>query len=283
LKNKIYIIGLLCTLQSVSVFSWNALGHRLVAQIAYEHTTPHARQAFNQYNTAMDIIYKPQGWVDAAVWLDILRYQDVNWFVTMHYIDFPFSNDDSSLPSPQEINALWAIEKARNLLLNKYATNFDKGIAFRVILHVVGDIHQPLHAATRVSSHFPEGDRGGNLVSLRGTRIAKNLHAYWDRGGGLLITKRRDSQAQIAKRAANIERRWPCLLTDIEVTPELWAKESHVLAVNTAYKALPIDNTPDTRYQRLTKKTAERQIALAGCRLSALLNQIDEALARKKI
>ena len=264
------------------MFGWNALGHRLVAQIAYEHTTPHARQVFSQYNTAMDKIYKPQRWVDAAVWLDILRYQDVSWFVTMHYIDFPFSDDGSPLPSPQEINALWAIEKARNLLLNKYATDFDKGTAFRVILHVVGDIHQPLHAATRVSAHFPQGDRGGNLVPLKGTRIAKNLHAYWDRGGGSLITKRRYSSAQITKRAASIERRWPCQTVAIDVAPELWAKESYALAVNTAYKELAGDNTPDKKYQRLTKHTAERQIALAGCRLGALLNQIDEVLTRKK-
>ena len=150
-----------------------------------------------------------------------------------------------------------------------------------MILHVVGDIHQPLHAATRVSSQFPQGDRGGNLVPLSGSPVAKNLHAYWDRGAGLLITKRRYTQAQLTKRAASIERRWPCQLNAMDINPVHWADESHALAVSKAYKELPGDSAPDKHYQQLTKKIAEQQIALAGCRLGALLNKIDEDLTRK--
>ena len=269
-------------LQSVNVFGWNALGHRLVAQIAYDHMTDHAKQVFNQYNQAMDKIYKPQGFVDAAVWLDTLRYQDVSWFATMHYIDLPFSQDSSQLPTMQKINALWAIEKANTLLFNKYATDFDKGMALRVVLHVVGDLHQPLHAATRVSAQFPQGDRGGNLVPLGGNHVAKNLHAYWDRGAGMLTTKRRYNLTQLAKRAANIEQRRPCQKTGIDLNPVHWAEESHALAVNKAYKELPENSIPDKHYQRLTQKIAEQQLALAGCRLGALLNQMDEKLSQKQ-
>ena len=261
-----------------NVFGWNALGHRLIAQIAYDNLTVHAKQRFNEYNQTLDKVYKPQDWVNAAVWLDTLRYQDVNWFSSMHYIDLPFSSDGSQLPSPQEINAVWAIDKSTNLLLNKYATNFDKGIALRVLLHVVGDIHQPLHAATRVSAQFPKGDRGGNLVLLNGIPVAKNLHAYWDRGAGLLIGKKHYSQQQLEKWSATVEQHWPCDRMVVEDVPMKWAEESHTIAVNSVY-LFPINNI----YQQKARKTAEKQIALAGCRLAALLNHSDEAFVTRQM
>ena len=268
--------GLFLLLQSVTVFGWNALGHRLVAQIAYDHLTPKARDVFNQYNRAMDKVYRPQSFVNAAVWLDTLRYQDINWFASMHYIDRPFSHDGSQLPPLQEVNALWAIENATHVLSNKYATDFDKGVAVRVILHVVGDIHQPLHAATRVSAQFPKGDRGGNLMLLGRNPVAKNLHSYWDKGAGLLVTKRRLSPYQLSRRALNIERRWPCKATVADLNSNHWADESNALAIHSVYKELPRNNLPDKNYQQLVKKTSEQRIALAGCRLAAFLNRIVE-------
>ncbi len=278
MKKAIYGTGLFFLLTSLSAFGWNALGHRLVAQIAYDNMTRHARDVFKQYNHAMDKIYKPQSFTNAAVWLDTLRYQEINWYNAMHYVDLPFSEEGWQLPPPQTINALWAIEKSSNLLLNKYATDFDKGTAFRVILHVVADIHQPLHAATRVSAEYPKGDRGGNLVSLGQNPIAKNLHAYWDQGAGLLRTQHRYSPSQLTRRAASIERRWPCDVERVDTNPRHWAKESHALATNTVYKKLSENNVPNKQYQQITQKIAEQRIALAGCRLAALLNQLDQAM-----
>ena len=272
----ILLFGLL---QSLSVFGWNAVGHRVIAQIAYDHMTVHAKQVFSQYNHALDKIYKPQNFIQAAVWLDMLRYQDISWFATMHYMDIPFSDDGSPLPAPQEINALWAIEKARALLLNKYPTDFDKGIAFRVLLHVVGDIHQPMHVVSRISSAYPEGDRGGNLVILRDNPVAPNLHAYWDRGAGLLNSKKLRGQAQLTAFATGIEERWPCDEPNgANINPKTWADESHELAVKKAYQ-LPINS----QYQDSAQKISEQRMAQAGCRLAILLNTIDEELANKPL
>ena len=52
--------------------------------------------------------------------------------------------------------------------------------AMRLILHYVGDIHQPLHATSRVNHEYPQGDRGGNSVPLPSVDGAKNLHSVWD-------------------------------------------------------------------------------------------------------
>ena len=262
-----------CIFFSTQVCSWNALGHRLIAQIADDEITPHTRQVLNHYNQALDKIYKPAALVDSAVWLDMLRYQGIAWYAPMHYIDIPFSDDASLLPIPQEINAVWAIDNANNVLLNKYATAFDKGIALRILLHVVGDIHQPLHAATKVSAAFPKGDRGGNLVPLKGNAVAKNLHAYWDRGAGLLKTKKRLKSSDVKIMAIALEARWPCAKEDLQFNARQWAEESHQLAINNAYQFVA-----DLNYQQNTQAIVAHRLALAGCRLGHLLNQLDLAL-----
>ena len=52
--------------------------------------------------------------------------------------------------------------------------------AMRLLIHYAGDVHQPLHATSRVNSEFPAGDRGGNSFPLTSKDTAKNLHAVWD-------------------------------------------------------------------------------------------------------
>lgn len=277
MRNKLTVFIIIWAFQSVSAFGWNALGHRLIAQIAYDQMTNQARDRFNGYNHAMDKVYKPLSFINAAVWLDTLRYQDIAWFETMHYIDLPFSEDGSPLP-PQKINAVWAIQKATKLLLNPYASVFDKGIACRILLHVVGDVHQPLHTASRVSHRFPEGDRGGNLVLLHSNTIAKNLHSYWDRGAGLLSFRKKPTQTQINAMAKQIEVQWPCVSTD-DTTPMHWAEESHALAINKAYKPLGGNGVLDEDYQSASQQIVVKQLSLAGCRLGALLNQIEKKVA----
>ena len=258
------LLGWCCFAISYDGYAWNALGHRLIAEIAYDELSPSAKTLFNRYNEALDRVYPPASWDDAAVWLDTLRYQDIAWFSSLHYIDQPFSIDDTPLPIVQDRNAVWAIASAMQVLRNKYAKPFDKGLALRILLHVVGDIHQPLHAATRVSREHPLGDRGGNLVLLKDRAVAHNLHAYWDRGAGLLRTKKRLSSSQIKDMAFDIHQRWPC--TKESSKEDQWAAESYALAVAHVYRR-PINRT----YQRRSEKISEQRIAQAGCRLGNLL------------
>ena len=264
-----------CCLFSGGVSAWNALGHRLVAQIAYDHMTTHAKQRFNAYHQALGVVYKLGHFVDDAVWLDTLRPQGVYWFDTVHYVDFPFATDGTKLPPVQTVNALWAIEKAKATLLSPRAHDFDKGVALCILLHIVGDIHQPLHASTHVSIKYPKGDRGGNSERLVGNRIAKNLHQFWDRGGGFLIANKNISLLAMRQRASLIEEHFPCEQLLEDSLPLHWAHESYDIAVQQVYK-LPI-NKP---YQKRAKQISEKRIAMAGCRLAGVLNTLDKQLSR---
>lgn len=274
---RLFIITL--ALQPITAYSWNSVGHRVVAQIAYDHLTPHAKSTLNKYNRAMNKEYRPQSFVNAAVWLDGLRFNDVSWFNTLHYIDMYFSQDDTPLPATQPVNALWAIQEAKRSLTSMKTNSFDKGLSLRILIHVVGDIHQPLHVASRVSEKHPNGDKGGNFVKLGTNPIAANLHQYWDKGAGFLTQIARYNPTQIKEFACNLEKSNPCKLMEMDNNPEHWANESYTLAVQEAY--LKSGSVPDKNYQSKVQKITKERIALAGCRLAATLNQIDANLTTK--
>lgn len=273
LKKLIHIACCCCLLQSTQVFSWNAQGHRLIALIAYDELTPQAKRTFNRYNRAMNKGYEPQNWVNAAVWLDIIRYQHNETLNAMHYINLYFSEDGTPLPRTSSVNAVLGIEQSIQTLKAPNAGDLKKGMALRVLLHVVGDIHQPMHATSRVSAAYPEGDRGGHFVTLSKNHVAKNLHAYWDNGGGFLINKPKKKRAlSLKKRVAELEREYPCKTLSLTLNPSQWASESHELGVR-AYQWLYL-NRADHDYQAETVRVVKKRIILAGCRLGALLNSL---------
>lgn len=65
---------------------------------------------------------------------------------------------------------------------NTGALSWDLGNSFdmRLLVHYVGDIHQPLHAVTRYAKDFPTGDRGGNSFKITSKDGVSNLHMLWD-------------------------------------------------------------------------------------------------------
>ena len=267
----LFVFLFLSILISSPACSWNALGHRLITQIAYDNLTRHEKSILNKYNRAVDDKFS-NSLVNASIWLDTIRYR-THAYDEMHYIDIPFSTDGTALPSLAKKNAVTAIDHSIQILRSPKINNRTKGIALRILIHVVGDIHQPLHTATRVSRLYPEGDKGGNLVVLHKNKVANNLHAYWDKGAGLWIGKRRYGVAWVKKRSIEIETRWPC---NVQLTDEKaydWAKESHDIARNGIYGKMVNDS-----YQFTARKIVEQRVALAGCRLAAVLHGVSGRL-----
>ena len=255
---------------SWTVQAWNALGHRLVVQIALDNLNTRDQKALNHFHHQLDGVYQRRSLVNAAPWMDTLRYDKELWMIKKHFINIPFSLDNTPLVQPLADNAVNAINQARNVLFEPQSSPFDKGFSLRILLHVVGDLHQPLHSTSQFSQQFPHGDMGGNLVKLGFNPVANNLHAYWDRGGGLLV-RARVNQKQLKKWAHRIELHYPCRKFKKNVDPAYWAMQSHQLAVHVVYQ-LKMNQVPTKAYQRNAKKWSERQIALAGCRLAAVLS-----------
>ena len=256
---------------SVKSQAWNAIGHQLVAQIAYNNLTPAAKKMCAHYldvqsNQSLDVNF-----VAVSTWLDTIRRKRVHQFDSLHYIDIPFSRDHSKLPKIEPRNALWAIEHAVSVLSSSQASRAEKALNLRILIHVVGDIHQPLHTVTKISRRFPEGDLGGNLFLLAKNPNGSNLHQYWDQGAGLFITRK--NTPNIKNKAYALEQKWSCDFANQQTNVQDWIDRSHRLAVTHAY-AIRAHKKPGKYYQYHAQHIVEQQIVFSGCHLAYLINNV---------
>jgi hypothetical protein len=226
-----------------------------------------------------------------------------------HYVNFPYKagQTESALPAealPNETNILKEIETSQKVV--QKLLKFDPGAvsdvsheanrAVRVcwLFHLIGDLHQPLHAVALVDEKlFPEGDhgdQGGNLLAVRPDAKAKpqRLHSYWD---GILGY---DSRFSSVCDFADLLSRDPTLAPDkleelvAHKTPRDWAAESYAAAKTHAYldgkfprvpyadvdaKKVDADDVPAvSTFDGANSRTlARRRMVLAGNRLAETL------------
>lgn len=141
--------------------------------------------------------------VECSTFADEIKHKGGAYQSGWHFIDTPFldeggdiSDYDFTFDTHNVTEAIMTISDWANKA-DGYQDSFEyqeiqkaglKGhseadglsTAMRLLLHYVGDIHQPLHATSRVNHEYTQGDRGGNSVVLPSVKGAKNLHSVWD-------------------------------------------------------------------------------------------------------
>jgi len=263
----------------------------MTAQIAFDRLNPRAKAQARtllaiQINPAA-VTQRSRNFVNAAHWADDLRpFPEFDSFKALHFIDTPFSNDGTALPTVPPPDIVTALEENVNILKTSTDNNA-RAQALRFIIHFVGDIHQPLHCATRVSSALHDGDRGGNLVNLKirqanGTTKTTNLHSYWDGGIGTFPRTGPNFAppplSQIPRPVAVIVRSYPATDAALNLNNPTdfagWAGESHQLAKDVAYKGITNNARPTKAYNRAATRVVRKRVAWGGYRLAALLNSI---------
>ncbi len=280
--------------------AWDAAGHRTVAEIAWAHMTLRARERavallmhgparadFASLRPAESTAAERDRalFLNAATWADRVRNRDEPWHVysqpTWHYADFYWDMDNGrphEIPGtgPDSVNAGERVVALRALLADSTAADTTRAVALAWLLHLVGDVHQPLHCSSRVTSEdpFPRGDRGGNTFALD---AGHNLHAYWDEvlDRAVAPDPGEDSIAYATRMARRIERIYPpaSLATPVASTDVVgWEREGLQLAQTVVYAGVTRGAPPSATYRAQAFTVAERRIALGGYRLAALLN-----------
>jgi len=199
-------------------------------------------------------------------------YDDFNRHKYWHFIDLPFSQDDTSVSTFQvrSPNAQTQIAVFRGVLSSTSAADPLKSYDLVWLLHLIGDVHQPLHSSDRLSSLHPQGDAGGNDVVFCGataTTCGGKLHAFWDDilGAGSLSAANQF--------AAGITP--PALPASDVANARRWINESLGLAEGSVY--VPPVGANDGPFRATADYTSSAQalarvrVALAGARLAAVL------------
>jgi hypothetical protein len=211
-----------------------------------------------------------------------------------HYKDIGFSTDGTPIEPADPVNAVTQIQLFTTALPASAGAGDDiRSYDLVWLLHLVGDVHQPLHSTALFAREFSlkhqlgndldTGDRGGNEISVSpATGEVVNRHAYWDGifGGYSTVTGAIFDGFTNSKDSKG---RWiPKVLWAIpprtEVSdPNKWIEESHELALKYAY-AEPVASGRNAieltrEYETNARKLAEEQIAIAAARLANLINK----------
>ena len=252
----------------------------LVSQIAYNHLDPAVKTKCDAL-ISVPLTYGSLAnntFITAAVWAD--DYKSSLGTGIWHYLDLPFSLDGTSTNGVAlaSFDVVRAINQCVATLQSGTADQTNQATCLRYLLHFVGDIQQPLHCSTAVSSSSPGGDAGGNGFSITGDW--SNLHSLWDAGGGYLTNSTprpltTSGQATLNAKVTSAETNYPYSANAGKIPNPLdWAQEGLGLAKTVSYVGITRGSTPSAAYLNTVQATTEQRMAQGGHRLADLPNTL---------
>lgn len=201
-----------------------------------------------------------------------IGYADKLMHKYWHYIDVPFSTDGTPLVQPPVPNAQTQLAIMRAALANPQLSDDIRSYDLVWIAHIIGDLHQPLHTVSRISKARPQGDDGGNTVSMCDAPCRANLHGFWDNALG---SGNVDVAVSVGQQLMAMGR--PSGADKMETAQ--WVAEGVAAAKKTVYASpiqpespLPGVSVPNRKYRRKSRDLAEDRVRLAGYRLAAVIN-----------
>lgn len=226
----------LLVLFPLQALAWGAKGHAVVAEVAERGLSPNVAAQVRQLTFSAplrDIASLADDW--RADETKGLRPGDTS---ALHYSNIP--NDQATFDRARDCKddqcVVAAIEKYAAILKDKTQSRDKRREALIFVVHFVGDIHQPMHAAGGQVKNEQTGememDRGGNLVKVRFLGVETNLHSIWDGG---IIEWGPATVDDYADRLLTFELRGRPIAELQTGTPVDWINESHYAAVHDAY------------------------------------------------
>jgi len=233
---------------------WGPIGHRVVGQIAENHLSKKARKNIQEVlgNESLAMV---------SNWMDFVKSDPgYDFMYTWHQVTIPDGKTYEETGIPQSGDIIQMIEKFIQELETKQFTLKDEASTLKCLIHLVGDIHQPLHVGNGL-------DRGGNDVRVTYFGKKTNLHAVWDSG---IINKQQMSFTEYVR---YIDYPATAQITDWQSGSVLdWAAES--MSYRERVYDFPEDNKISWKYNYKNLELVNHRLLQAGIRLAGILNKV---------
>ena len=248
--------------------AWGPTGHRVTAQIAENNISGRTR-------AEIMAILGTEGLPEGSTWPDEQRSNPLEFWQEeagpYHYVTLPVGRAVHELVHPPEGDALSALRQFTQTVRSDSATQEEKALALRFIVHIVSDLHMPLHAGNGT-------DRGGNDFIVDWFDERTNLHWVWDEG---MILRQQLSYSEYTER---LERRIGPEETLLwwDADPDAWIAESvelrdRIYPRTSAEFGMGTEESPAMlryRYHWEWMPSVEQRLAQSGIRLAAYLDMV---------
>lgn len=266
------LLALLVLLPTSAAYAWGAKGHAVVAEIAERGLSPNVTAQLRGLNFSAplrDIASLPDDW--RAEETKGLRPGDTG---PLHYSNIP--NDQATFDRARDCKddqcVVAAIEKYSAILKDKAQPRDKRREALIYLVHFVGDLHQPMHAAGGQVRDEATGnmvpDRGGNSVKIRLLGVETNLHSAWD---GLLVDWGPATVDEYASYLMTSEMRGRSVEELQRGTLVDWFNESHYAAVHDSY--VIGNGTLGSEYAKKNIDVIYERLLRGGLRLRRVLEE----------
>jgi hypothetical protein len=270
------IIALLISILSTTqLLAWGPVGHRVVGDVAQKYLSSKVQKIVTE-------LLDGQSLAQVSNWPDEIKSEPDVYAHTYvwHYTDWP-DHQDHYEPSPTSGSLVKAIENNLEVYRNKKASKQERAFALKFLVHLVGDLHMPLHVGNGL-------DKGGNQCKVTFHKVESNLHKVWDED---MINQTRLSFTELSLFIDIISKQERQKIQQGTILD--WTKESKELR-NTVYPAevvpAPIENAGASKnycqkeytgelpqlaydYSYRFMPIVERRLLEAGLRLAMLLNE----------
>lgn len=239
--------------------AWSLLGHRIVGEVASTYLSPKAKKEVQHIlgNESMAI---------TSNWADLIKSDtSYKYLNPWHYIDvekgLDFKAFTDSLHADTATNVYNKLNFVIAQLKNKSLPQSDKLLYLRLLIHMMGDIHQPLHVGRK-------GDRGGNDLKVSWFGEQSNMHKVWD---DELITYQ---QLSYTEYTAAINYTTPQQRADWQKGGlAQWMFESYEISEKIHDDVKPNEKL-SYNYNYKWYRTLNEQLLKGGVRLAGVLNEI---------
>lgn len=233
---------------------WGQVGHYVTGEIADYHLTPAARERVNAVLGDRSIIF-------ATVWMDDIRSESrFDYTNTWHWATIADGKTYEETEQDEGGDIIWALETLIKELKEGGLSEEEEREKLKMVIHMIGDIHQPLHVGTGE-------DRGGNDVRVHWMGSNSNLHRVWDSD---IINSLQMSYSELAK---ELNTATPDQIIEWQsATVRDWAYES--VSYRDRIYDLPENSRIGYEYRYFNKDIVFKRLLQAGIRTAGVLNEI---------
>jgi S1/P1 Nuclease len=288
--------------------AWHGNGHYMTAYIAQQWLLDNNFAALKWANDLLAPYTEVCGenlypFVESATWLDKIKDQGWTTYNNHHFTENYWFDEGALVTNFTPAlfaNSTFGVQDATKTLLSKrediYGSSkkiLGQSLAVRILTHLLGDIHQPLHNSERVTPSKPQGDVGGNdfIIKHYQSKSMDNLHFIWDElfedySESIRTNLPKDKYLFIKTKGDAIMQEYPFSSLEAQIrannTTQLWVQEGLQVAQTFVYLGITENEELPESYMAQARILCRERVALGGYRLGMLLGSIYDKLYKQQ-